>query len=183
MAIWQFVLDLIPASAANIGGVPAARMSREQLDAIALAFSSADTEGLFAQFETLLPEKQSWSSRLRIWGDEPTDDIQVGLDGQVIEDVRFRLNVGELSMPLVGGICALARRFDCVLASAEGAIIQPNREAVMRAIMQSKALRFVRDPEGLLKGSHPTRWARQLMVAFHPNLPPMKRCAFDTDAN
>jgi hypothetical protein len=112
MAIWQFVLDLVPASAANVGGVAAARMSREQLDAIAVNFSSADTEALFAQLATLLPEKPSWSPRLRIWGDEKTDDIQIGLNGQAIEDVRFRLNVGELSLPLIGGICALASRLN-----------------------------------------------------------------------
>ena len=151
MAIWQFVLDLVPASAANVGGVAAARMSREQLDAIAVNFSSADTEALFAQLATLLPEKQSWSPRRRIWGDEKTDDIQVGLDGQAIEGVRFRLDLGELSLPLIGGICALARRFNCVLATTDGAIIQPSREAVIRAITQSRAMQFVRDPEGFLR--------------------------------
>jgi len=151
MALWQFVLDLVPASAATVAGMPAARMSREQLDAIAMNFSSAEAEALFAQLEKLLPEKQSWSSRLRIWGDEATDDIQVRLDEQAIEDVRFRLNVGELSLSLVGGICAVARRFSCVLATTDGAIIQPSREAVMRGIMQSRAIHFVRDPEGFLR--------------------------------
>lgn len=151
MALWQFVLDLVPASAANVAGVVAARLSREQLDAVALAFSSADAEALFAKLGTLLPEKQSWSSRLRIWGDEKTDDIQVGLRGNAIEDVRFRVNVGQLSLPLVGDICTLARHFNCVLATTDGAIIQPTREAVVRAIAQSRAMHFVRDPERFLR--------------------------------
>lgn len=144
-------MDLIPASAANVAGVPAARMSREQLDEIGLNFSSVETESLVCRFEALLPEKKSWSDTLRIWGDEKTDDVQVGLDGQMIEDVRFRINVANLSLSLVGGICALARDFDCRLAAADGAIIQPNHEAVVRAVMQSRAMRFVRDPEGFLK--------------------------------
>ena len=126
-------------------------MSRKQLDAIALSFSSADTEKLLAHLGTLLPEKKSWSSQLRIWGDEETDDIQVGLDGPIVEDVQFRLNVGDLSLPLVGSICAFARRFDCLLATRDGAIIPPKREAVVRAIAKSRAAQFVRDPQGFLE--------------------------------
>ncbi|WP_185867641.1 hypothetical protein [Sphingomonas sp. TF3] len=151
MAAWQFVIDLIPASSARVAGVTAARMSREQLDEIDLCFSNADAEVLFARLDTLLTEKKSWSASLRIWGDEKTDDIQVGFYGQAIEDIQFRLNVGDLCLPLVGGICDLARHFDCILATRDGAIIQPNREAVVRTILQSRAMQFVRDPHRFLE--------------------------------
>jgi len=151
MAIWQFVADLVPASAAKIADVPAARMSQDQLDEIDLDFSETETEALFAFLATLLPERASWSPTLRIWGDDKTDDIQVGLDGQTVEDVRFRINVGDLKLPLLGGICALARQFDCCLATPDGAIIQPNREAFARMIMQSRAMRFLRDPQRFLE--------------------------------
>lgn len=151
MAIWQFVLDLIPASSAHVAGVSAARMRREQLDQIRLDFSNADAEVLFVRLGKLLPEKESWSTNLRIWGDEKTDDIQVGFDGQVIEDIRFRLNVANLSLPLVGAICEIARHFDCILATTDGAILQPNREAVVRMIVQSRAMQFVRDPQRFLE--------------------------------
>lgn len=153
MAVWQFVLDLVPASAAVVAGVPAARMSCEQLDAARLRLSSADTVMLFAQVDALLPENKSWSARLRIWGDEETDDIQIGLSNEVAEDVRFRLDVSRLSLPLVGGICALARHFNCVLATPDGAIIQPKREAIIRTILQSPSMRFVRDPQEFLENA------------------------------
>lgn len=126
-------------------------MSREQLDEICLDFSSADAEALSARLGTLLVEKKPWSSDLRIWGDEGTDDIQVWFDGPNIESIQFRLNVAELSLPLVGGICDLARHFDCILATREGAIVQPNREAVVRTIMQSRAMQYVRDPQRFLE--------------------------------
>lgn len=151
MAVWQFVIDLIPASSARVAGVTAARMSREQLDEIDLGFSNFDAEVLFARLGRLLPEKKSWSARLRIWGDEKTDDIQVGFDGHTIEDIQFRLNVADLRLPLVGGICDLARHFDCILATRDGAIVQPNRESVVRTIMQSRAVQFVRDPQRFLE--------------------------------
>jgi len=126
-------------------------MSREQLDEIDLGFSNFDAEVLFARLGRLLPEKKSWSARLRIWGDEKTDDIQVGFDGHTIEDIQFRLNVADLRLPLVGGICDLARHFDCILATQDGAIVQPNRESVVRTIMQSRAVQFVRDPQRSLE--------------------------------
>lgn len=125
-------------------------MSREQLDEIDLGFSNADAEVLFTRLDTLLPERKSWSANLRIWGDEKTDDIQVGFDGQAVENVQFRLNVGDLRLTLVGGICDLARHFDCILATRDGAIIQPNRETVVRTILQSQAMQFVRDPQRFL---------------------------------
>ena len=151
MAVWQFVLDLIPASSVHVAGVSTVRMRREQLDEIRLGFSNADAEVLFVRLGSLLPEKESWSASLRIWGDENTDDIQVGFDGRVIEDIQFRLNVANLSLPLVGGICELARHFDCILATRDGTILQPNREAVVRMIMQSRAMQFARDPQCFLK--------------------------------
>ena len=151
MAVWQFVIDLVPASSTLVAGVTAARMSREQLDEICLDFSSADAEALFARLDTLLLEKKSWSSGLRIWGDEETNDIQVWFDVPNIESIQFRLNVADLSLALVGGICDLACHFDCILATREGAIVQPNREAVMRTIMQSRAMRYVRDPQRFLE--------------------------------
>ena len=150
MAVWQFVIDLIPASAARVAGVSAVRMSRAQLDETVLGFSSADAEVLFSKLGRLLPEKPSWSDGLRIWGDEKADDIQVSIGGQAIEGIQFRLNVADLSLSLVGGICDFARHFDSVLATPEGAIIQPSREAAMRTIMQSQAAQYVRDPQRFL---------------------------------
>lgn len=150
MAIWQFVLDLVPVSAAKVAGMPAARMSSDQLDEMHLDFSETDTEKLISHLSSILPEKTSWSPAIRIWGDEETDDIQVGLNGETIEDVRFRLNVADLKLPLIGGICILARQFDCCFATPDGAIVQPNREAVVRLLLQSRAMKFLRDPQRFL---------------------------------
>jgi hypothetical protein len=151
MAIWQFVFDLIPSSVATVNGVVAARMSRDQLDAIELKFSQATIDAIVEGAGMMLPEKQSWAPDLRIWGDEKTNDVQIGFRGTIIENVQFRLNVGDLSLPLVGKICALARAFDCVFASTSGAIIRPYSEVLVRTITQSDAARYVGDPERYLR--------------------------------
>lgn len=151
MAVWQFVFYLIPSSAATINGVVAARMNRSQLDATNLNFPGPTIGRILERIDTILPEKQSWASSLRIWGDEKADDIQIGFSGMAIEDVQFRLNVADLSLSLVGDICALAREFNCVLVTRSGAIIRPYSEVLVRTIAQSDAARFVGDPERYLR--------------------------------
>jgi len=151
MALWQFVFDLIPSSAAAVSGVVAARMNRDQLDAIELNFSKQTIDAIFERVGAMLSEKQSWAPDLRIWGNEKTDDVQISIRGTAIEHVQFRLDVSDLSLPLTGSICALARELGCVFATRSGAIIRPHTEALVRAITQSEATQFVSDPEGYLR--------------------------------
>ena len=151
MALWQFAFNLIPSSAAAVNGVAAARMSRDQLDAIQLNFSQQTIDAIFERVDTMLPETQSWAPDLRIWGDVKTDDVHITFQGTAIEYIQFRLNVSNLSLPLVGSICALARETDCVLVTRSGGIIRPHSGALIRAITQSEATRFVSDPEGYLR--------------------------------
>ena len=151
MAVWQFVINLIPASAARIAGVNAARMNREQLGEVVLALPITEADVLFAKLDILLPEKPRSYTGLRVWGDEPADDIQVSFDEQYIEEIQVRFDVTDISLPLIGGVCELARHFDCVFATPEGAIIQPSREAVIRTVLQSDAAHFVQDPLGFIQ--------------------------------
>lgn len=151
MAVWQFVINLIPASAARIAGVNAARMSREKLGEVVLALPITEADVLFAKLDMLLPEKPRSYTGLRIWGDESADDIQASFDEQYIEEIQVRFDVADISLPLIGGVCDLARHFDCVFATPEGAIIQPSREAVIRTVLQSDAAHFVQDPQGFIE--------------------------------
>lgn len=151
MAVWQFVINLIPASAAPIAGVNAARMSRAQLDEVVLALPFAEADILFAKLDMLLPEKPRSYTCLRVWGDEPADDIQVSFDEQYIEEIQVRFDVAHISLPLIGGVCNVARHFDYVFATPEGAIIQPSREAVIRTVLQSDAAHFVQDPPSFIE--------------------------------
>ena len=151
MAVWQFVINLIPASAARIAGVNAARMNREQLGEVVLALPITEADVLFAKLDILLPEKPRSYTGLRVWGDEPADDIQVSFDEQYIEEIQVRFDVADISLPLIGGVCDVARHLDCVFATPEGAIIQPSREAVIRTVLQSDAAHFVQDPRGFIE--------------------------------
>jgi hypothetical protein len=153
MALWQFELHLIPSSAAQVDGVDAIRMTREQLDKISPDVSAEKMPDLFQRLSVLLPEKEAWTPDLRIWGDEKSHDVQIWFEGTRIEDFQLRLDVANPSLPLVSGMCSLARDLQCVFAAREGAIIPPSAEAIVRGIMQSPAMRFVRDPQGYIEAA------------------------------
>lgn len=146
MAIWQFVLDLIPASAARIDGVIAARLTPEQCSGIELKFSQSEADSFFERVGMMLPEGRFRSSTYCEWGDGAADDAQIHLEDAAIQYVQIRLNIADVRMPFVDDICALTRDFSCVFATQGGAIIRPQREFVLCAIMQSDAARFVSDP-------------------------------------
>jgi hypothetical protein len=153
MAVWQFTLDLIPSFAARLDGVDAIRMTREQLDEIDTEIPVEKQPYLFQTLSGLLPEKEAWSPDLRIWGDEKSHDVQIWFEEDHIEGVQLRLDVANPSLPLVSGICGLARHLQCVFAARDGAIIQPSAEAVVRAMMQSPATRFVRNPQAYIEAA------------------------------
>ena len=152
MAVWQFTLFLLPASDARMGEAGLIRLSPEQVDGIVLTMPTDEVFETFDRLGPLLPEAKSWDAKLRMWGDAKTDDIQIWFDDDRVESVQFRLNAHGTSPALVEGICAIARDLGCVLASQEGAIIQPTSEALSRMLSQSPATKFVRDPQGYLKG-------------------------------
>ena len=125
MAVWQFVINLIPASAARIAGVDAARMSRSQLDEVVLALPIAEANALFAKLDMLLPEKPRSYTGLRVWGDEPADDIQVSFDEQFIEEIQVRFDVADFKRaPRVGevGIVGVAPEFDLAVIRVDGPV-------------------------------------------------------------
>lgn len=151
MAIWQFVLNLIPSSTATVNGVVAAHMDQDQLDAIELNFCPSISDAFIKRIGAMLPEKPSWTSDLRLWGDDETDDIQIWFHGPAIQYAQFRVNLGNLSLPLVGSFCQVAREFDCVFAERSGAILRPYSEVLVRTLIQSDAAHFVRDPERYIR--------------------------------
>lgn len=150
MATWQFALTLIPSSAARSAGRESIQLSREQIDECRLHLSQPEQTALYDALSALMPERRGWTTAIRFWGDEKGDDIHVSLDADAVECVHIRLDGFRPSAARVAGICAIARRFDCVFATPEGAVVQPSSDAVMRMFLRSPAMRFARDPEAFL---------------------------------
>ncbi|HEU0097338.1 MAG TPA: hypothetical protein VFQ67_01055 [Allosphingosinicella sp.] len=151
MALWQFEFEPVPASRATARGAPAIHLARDILDGIELDLRPDEQQRLFDEFDGLLPEMPAWAAQMRRWGDEKRDDIQVYLESDRIVGLRIRLDVSNISMPLVGGICRVARSFDWVFASAQGTVFPATLDAVVRAAAQSRASQFVADPAAYLQ--------------------------------
>jgi hypothetical protein len=160
MALWQFAFTPFPAGAAKVSGVDAIRLDPDILSGRHWDMPPGRQQALFAALTALLPERPGWCEEMRIWGDTKSNDIQIFFDAKDIASIEIRLDVSRLSLPLVDGICALAREFGWVFVSEAGAIIQPTREAIIRVVEQSRAQQFVNDPVGYLASASHAKRAR-----------------------
>jgi hypothetical protein len=127
----------------------------EQLEGLPLGLTASDAARLAAGFSILLPEREPWAPGMRLWGDASSDDVQVFFDadgGLAVAVARF--DAFRMSIPVIEGVCSLARSVDCVFATDEGAIIRPRNENVIRALMQSPAMVFAQDPQHFHEGLH-----------------------------
>lgn len=105
-------------------------------------------ERLTVGLNALLAEQYSYTRAVRIWGDDQFDEVQVllGEDGH-IEAAAIRLDPITSSIPLIEGLCGLARDLDCLFLTDDAVVIRPMCESVVRAMLNSPAARFIRDPE------------------------------------
>jgi hypothetical protein len=129
------------------------RVSREQIDAVRFSLTSSEVAMLAARLSDLLPEKVPWSADFRIWGDEKSDDVHLFAEGHVFEAIEMRLDVRQLSVAFVDGLCAVARDFDWLLAIPDRSgllILQPDTARVFAAVERSPAHRFAQDPQAFL---------------------------------
>ncbi|MDB5576416.1 MAG: hypothetical protein JWR80_1592 [Bradyrhizobium sp.] len=146
MAVWQFELDPIPARAALIEGVPAIHLGPEMRDTITLGLSTTDRRELIAALDDLLPSQQAWSPGLRVWGNTRGTDVQLYLDDDGTDALKIRIDAKTFTTGLIDALCVLAIAFDWVFLTERGAVLQPTSEAVLRALLNSPARRFVEAP-------------------------------------
>lgn len=151
MALWQFAFDLIPSSAAGQGAIGSDPGNDGPVES-GLGFSPSTARAMLERIGAILHEGHWSTPGLRVWGDERGDDVQAGLSGpNSIDYVQFRLDVSDLALPVVSGVCALARDFDCVFVTDSGAVVQPHVELLVQAALQSDATRYVDDPARYLR--------------------------------
>jgi len=139
MAIWQFALDPIPASKAE-------QFSQGDAGSGELELSSPDRAKLIFRLAAILPPGRSWDENMRTWGDEWGDDISLFMSASGVEGMQIRVNIADLSVGFVDAICTLAQDFGWLFASESGEIIQPNRQAILKAVDKSPESKFVRNP-------------------------------------
>jgi hypothetical protein len=156
MAIWQYRLTLLPEEMLlrKYDLLPPA-IPMELAEEFDWWSETQPPSGLEQQINLILPQMDSWSTKMRMWGRKHSDDAHVIYEDdsktKVIE-ISFRIDARSLSLDLVRRICTLTNQLKCVLLAAEYKILLPDESMVVAAINDSTAKRFVEDPETTLRG-------------------------------
>ncbi len=151
MAIWQFELQPVPAKAALIEGAPAIHLTDTLRDTISLGLSAAARASLIEIFNALLPAQTVWSSGLMIWGSTRGTDIQLLKSDDGTDTIHVRIDARSFSHQFIDRLCAIASDFRWVFITDRGGVLQPNRVAVLRALLNSPARAYVADSERVIE--------------------------------
>jgi hypothetical protein len=167
MAIWQFRLILIPEEVLSrkFGGVLPSALSMQVAEDFSW-WSEIQPDPAFERLiDSLLPPTESWSTSMRIWGHEDSDDAYVCYADErknKVEEVAFRVDARKISQEFVRRICMIAGDLGCVLLTADYEILLPEEAMVLEAIGQSTAKKFVDDPASTLRELDQSRIQRRV---------------------
>jgi hypothetical protein len=148
-------LNLVPELAVrNKFGLVPVTIPRELADDFPWWSEVQPPEGFGNWIDAILPETKSWSSSMRLWGSEQEhgDTAFVCYDDQngSVESIGFRIDVRQISTTYIENICLLANRLRCLVLTGTYRLLKPKTEAIMDAIKNSTANKFVQDPVSTL---------------------------------
>ena len=155
MALWQFRLILLPRRALleQFGIVPVS-ISMEAAEDYHWWSDVQPPEGFERQIDSMLPRKESWSTGMRMWGQEDSNDAYVSYKDEnmnAVEEIAFRIDARAISADLTSAICTFARNLDCLLMTQEYEILAPERSVILQTVNTSIARRYVVDPVSTLQ--------------------------------
>jgi hypothetical protein len=159
MAIWQFRLTFVPEKVllSKYDVLPLS-LPIELAEDFAWWSDVQPPEGFERQIDLILPQMDSWSTSMRMWGQKDGDDAYVCYvdeSKRAVQEIAFRIDAGAISPELVRRICVLAKQLGCVLMTASYEILAPDESMVLAAINQSTAKKYIDDPFSTLRSFGP----------------------------
>jgi hypothetical protein len=160
MAVYQFIIELIPERWVQEQNQPIEKLFEQNdpffpegcydlSDAWKLYQPAINIPEVLSQ---ILPAKKSWNKNLQSWGDEEVNDIQVLMNDNCIESIKFRLDLREDNENLKLKIIDLANRLSCHLFFPQLKEIEfADINTLNKAILKSNAFRFVENPREFLR--------------------------------
>ena len=159
MAIWQFVVELIPREwVERDGNFPETLYDSDGCHDMSAAWKNNQPATNLAElFSKVLPRAESWSNSSKIWSDQSRNDIQVGYDGDNVEFVKARIDTREETSPMCAKIVDLALALDCSLFfPAARSVIAADMAVFCTAVQNSSAARFSAAPREFIEQLNPT---------------------------
>jgi hypothetical protein len=154
MATWQFDIDLLPRKqlVTMFGAVPTV-LSEDLLDAAASWKEQLLPADWGSRISKFLPEAQSWSPQIRMWGEEDGDRLSVVYDdlGHA-EGISVRIDARNPSQQFFEDLVEFANSIDAVfLVMEDFQLVEPGVDALVTRMNKSNACRFVEDPHEFLE--------------------------------
>ena len=152
MAVWQILIELVPAKWAEENNFETAPLYEEDgFDTTCAWIESQPTKDLHVIFSPILPKAASWSEDLSLWGNEKLHDISVWHEEGEIFSIGFRLDLRENITSIMSALCDAASVLNCVLFVPEQKVmLNPSVFELKHYILTSNAAKFVSNPEGFL---------------------------------
>lgn len=154
MAIWQFIVGLVPRAWAEAeGNVPAMLYETDGSYDMSVAWQHEQPNGdIDDLISRVMPAAASWDDELKIWGDVTTSDIQVWYEGLAVESVQVRIDTRSSTADLCSKIVQLAHAMDCYLFfPRDRSIVRADEAALSKALSKSGAARYSADPHTFLE--------------------------------
>ncbi|HEY4365634.1 MAG TPA: hypothetical protein VGN07_00230 [Steroidobacteraceae bacterium] len=150
MAIWQFNVELIPATWLAAGNDIESLFGEEGFDALP-AWAAYEDPGLEQRLGMLLPRSRSWNPAQIVWGSQDGNDIRLSRRHEGIGCVAVHFDLRNPNMLLIRAIADLARDLElAILVPEVRRIATSDVEALLRFAAESSAAHFVLDPQSFL---------------------------------
>lgn len=155
MALWQFDLQLMPNQlVSNATEVIASAICDGLIDTSNWWLANPPKDTYRQDIADTFAPLTSWSTDLLRWGDEELVLVEALLeDGQVV-GIGIRVDVRYIDRDAISKLIQLIAKMDCQFFLMETRqVVAPDVDEFMTLLKTSRAVQFVRDPEGFLKRS------------------------------
>ena len=152
MAIWQVTIVFIPAQWADDNKFQTNSLYCDDgFDTTIVWPENTTIEDFEITFNSILPKAKSWDNEIDIWGNTDTNDLTIIREGHQIECVMCRLDLRDNVFALINSIINSAILLNCVLfIPSHKVIIKPNLLELKQYLLQSKASKYLKNPENFL---------------------------------
>jgi hypothetical protein len=141
MAIWQFLIELIPRDWAEENSYNAGLLQSDEGYATQIAWESRQPEiDVVPVLSRILPLAESWHKDLIFFGDNQSDDIEVWCQDQVIDGISIRIDLKKDVKRTVVKVVRAAKKLGCIFFIPEKeSFVEANEFALIKMVKESDA--------------------------------------------
>jgi hypothetical protein len=141
MAIWQFLIELIPRDWAEENSFNASLLQGDEGYSTQIAWESRQPEiDVVPVLSRVLPSAESWHKDLIFFGDNQSDDIEVWYQDRVIDGISIRIDLQKDVKRTVVKVVRAAKELGCIFFVPEkGSFVEANEFALIKMVKESDA--------------------------------------------